>query len=221
MTQRIQRAVAAWRGALLCGLPALAASPAAADILFTSGAMAPIFAPVSLLDGATESSTLIGILDEGLKVLPTDIAVNAVGPGVHTYAAGPPLTITAGSLIHSYIVHFDPAGGVVALTGAVTFDPGEFIIGIMTHTPYLDASDAAAGHPMAIYPTGLLPFRAFETLPGTDTVTIAPGLGSASFSLIAELGIDQARIITSPAPAPSSLLALVVASAAMGARRRR
>ena len=39
---------------------------AEADILFTTGAMTPISAPVSFVEGATESSTSIAILDEGV-----------------------------------------------------------------------------------------------------------------------------------------------------------
>ena len=197
------------RLALLGVMSFMLVSPAQADILSTTGAMAPITAPVSFLEGATESSTLIGILDEGVTVLPLDIFVNAVGLGTHTGSSGAPIAIPAGSMVHTYIVHFDPNGGVVMLTGSVTFDPGETILGIQTHTPYLDLADAVVGDPLATYPTGLLDFRAFETLPGTDKVTVPPSLDSASFTLIAELGIDQARIVTLvPEPATLSLLAI-------------
>lgn len=194
---------------------------AAADILLTTGAMIEISAPVSLLEGGSESSALIQILDEGLTVLPGDLPVNAVGPGTFTGSSGPVAFIPMGTLVHTYIVHFDPAGGVVALMGGVTFDPGEFILGIQTHTPLLDFSDPAVGHPLAIYPTGTDPFRAFETLPGTDTVMVPPTLASASFSLIAELGVDQARIVTAPVPEPASATALLLAALACLTVRRR
>ncbi len=209
------------RAALFAGLIGISAAAGSADILSVSGSMEIASAPISFLEGATESSTAIRILDEGTSVLVGDIAVNAVGPGTHTYSAGPPLTISSGSLVHSYIVHFDPDGGVVPLLGSVTFDVGEFIIGIMTHTPYLDFSDAEVGHPLAVYPTGLLEFRAFETLPGTDSVTIAADLNSASFSLIAELGIDQARIITTPVPEPTAWLGVLLAGGFLTRRRPR
>ena len=69
--------------------------------------------------------------------------------------------------------------------------------------------------------TGVLSSRASATLPGTDAVVISSafGLDSASFTLYAELGIDQARIVTVPEPATLSLLAL--GGLAVIRRRRR
>jgi hypothetical protein len=205
--------------ALLGVMSLMLVSQAQGDILTTTGAMTPISSPVSFLEGDTESSTIIGILDEGITILPSDIAVNAVGPGIHTGSSASHLIISAGSMVHTYIVHFDPAGGFATLTGSVTFDPGEIIIGIQTHTPYLDTSDAVVGDPSATYPTGLLEFRAFETLPGVDKVMVPFSLDSASFTLFAELSIDQARIVTIPEPATLVLLAL--GGLAVIRRRRR
>lgn len=186
--------------ALLLGLATTGSAHAA--IAATTGAMSPIVSPVSFLDGVTESSSSIVILDEGLSLLPLSVLVNAFGPGVHDDSIAMLLEIPAGAPVHSYFVHFDPDGGVVALTGSVTFEAGQIIIGIQTHTPLLNDSDPLVGDPLATYPTGLLAFRAFEDLPGTDTVTISPDLLTASFSLVAELGVDQARIFTVPAPVP-------------------
>lgn len=206
--------------ALLGVMSFMLVSQAQAGILFTTGAMTPISAPVSFLEGATESSTLIGILDEGVTLLPVEIAVNAVGAGTHTGSSSSHLIIPAGSMVHTYIVHFDPDGGVIMLTGSVFFDPGEIILGIQTHTPYLDLYDSVVGDPLATYPTGLLDFRAFETLPGTDTVMVPTSLDSASFTLFAELGIDQARIVT-VVPEPATLSLLAFGGLAMLRRKRK
>ena len=188
-----------------------------AAILFTTGAMAEIFTPVSFVEGASESSTGIAVLDEGITVLSADVEVNVYGVGTFGDEPGPYLIVPAGTRVNSYLVHFDPIGGSLAtLTGAVFFDPGETIIGIQTHAPLLYTTDVPLGHPDAIYPGVFVSTRAFETFPGPDSVTIAPGLGSASFTLFAELGVDQARILTlAPVPEPSSIALAAMALAAM------
>jgi hypothetical protein len=200
------------------------APPAQADIAFTTGAMTQIFAPVSFVSGDTESSTTIAILDEGVSVLPADTFVNAFGVGVHDGTAPPYLLVPMGTRVHSYIVHFDPIGSSFAtLSGSVFFDPGETIIGVQTHTPLLYDTDAPLGHPMATYPP-FMEFRAFEFLPGTDTVTLPPGMASAAFTMFAELGIDQARILTTPAipePATLALFGLAAVGITILSRSRR
>lgn len=189
---------------------------ASASIISTTGAMTETFAPISFIEGDTESATEILILDEGISFLLVDIFVNAVGAGLHSGSSGAPVAIPSGSLVQTYLVHFDPVSGVTTLSGGVFFEPGETIIGIQTHTPWLDGSDAAVGDPMATYPTGLLEFRAFETLPGTDMVSISGGLDSASFTLWAELGIDEARIVTTVVPEPSTSVLLMLGLAIFG-----
>lgn len=59
-----------------------------------------------------------------------------------------------------------------------------------------------------------------DSLPSLDTVTIAPGLGSAMFDLTAELTVDQARIITVKIPAPATLSLLAVVPIGLTRRRR-
>lgn len=206
---------------LLAGLAIVVADRAEAAIFSTTGALTEISAPPSFMPGALESSTEFYILDEGITVLPGDVIVNAFGVGVHTSSVASLLTIPMGTPVHSYIVHFDPLGaGFAKLSGTVFFDPGELILGIQTHSPLLDFTDAVTGHPTPIYPTGTAT-RGFDGLPSTDTVTIAPGLGSATFALFAELGIDQARIFTVPEPSSSLLLVLGAVSALGMAHRRR
>lgn len=173
-------------------------------IAFTTGAMTEIFSPVSFVEGATESSTSIVILDEGVVTLSAAVLVNAFGVGTFGGTVPPLTSIPEGTLVNSYLVHFDPVGGGFAtLTGDVFFEPGEVIIGIQTHTPLLYAADPIVGDPAATYPP-FMEFRGFETLPGPDSVTIPPGMASASFTMFAELGIDHARIFTAPVPAPAA-----------------
>lgn len=112
-----------------------------ADILSVSGAMTILTPPVSVAgEGITESSATIFIIDEGISLVPPappDLFVNVFGPGPHGDDPTS-LPLPPGGVFHSYLVHFDPAGGVVSLAGSVTFDPGETIFGIQTHAPLLD-----------------------------------------------------------------------------------
>lgn len=199
------------------------AHQAVADIDFTTVAMTEITAPVSFATGATESSTSIAILDEGITVLASDVELNVYGVGVHGDNPPPYLVVPAGTRVQSYLVHFDPIGSSFATaTGAVFFEPGETVIGIQTHTPLLYTTDGPLGHPLAMYPGVFDAFRGFETLPGTDTVTLPPGMGSASFTLFAELGVDHARIITSPViPEPTPIVLLAAGLLSMGRSLRR
>ncbi len=192
---------------------------ASAAVFSTSGAMVEVAPPPSLLAEAFESSTEMRIIDEGSKFLVGPLFVDGFGPGPQ-FPAGPLDVLPPGLFVNTYIVHFDPDGGVVSLSGEVTFDAGEIIVGLAMHPPYLDASDGfPVGDPFITYPTGSTT-RGFETLPGTDMGFIAFDLNSVSFDLFAELGIDQVRIFTLPVPEPSTFALLAVGSAFCGCRGR-
>lgn len=202
-------------------LAALSAAQTSADILSVSPSMTILTPPVSVAgEGITESSSTIFIIDEGVSVVPPGpptLFVNAFGPGPHGDSFPPALALPPGAKFHSYLVHFDPAGGVVSLTGDVAFDPGELIFGIQTHTPLLYTTDVPFGSPLVVYPGAFIATRGFDTLPApADMVTIAADLNSASFSFTAELGIDQARIFTIPVPEPSSAALLMAGAFVLG-----
>lgn len=209
-----------------CMLAVLSADSTYADILSVSGAMTISTPPVSVAgEGITESSSDILIIDEGVSIVPPGppaLFVNAFGPGPHGESPPPPsLMLPPGSIFHSYLVHFDPAGGVVSLTGGVTFDPGETIFGIQTYAPLLYSTDGPFGNPSVVYPGVFISTRAFDTLPApADMVTIAGDLNSATFALTAELGMDQARIFTVPVPEPSSAALLLLGAVALSVIRR-
>lgn len=208
--------------AVVLGL--LCARAVQADIFLTSPTMTVLAPPVSVAgEGFTESSSTMFIIDEGVSVVPPSppsLFVNAFGPGPHGGDFPPSLLLPPGAMFHSYLVHFDPAGGVVSLTGSVTFDPGETIFGIQTYTPLLYSTDGPFGDPLVMYPGVFISTRGFDTLPApADMVTIAADLNSATFALTAELGVDQARIFTVPEASSSALL--LVAAALSRVRRSR
>lgn len=189
-----------------------------ADISSVAGAMTVLVPPVSVAgEGITESSSTIYVIDEGVSIVPPAppaLLVNAFGPGPHDASFPPGIALPPGSLLHSYLVHFDPDGGVVSLSGSITFDSGETIFGIQTHAPLLYSTDGPFGSPFVEYPAAFVSTRAFDSLPApADLVTIAADLNSATFDLTAELGMDQARIFTIPVPEPTSLLLFLVGTA--------
>jgi hypothetical protein len=140
---------------LSCVVAVLLAGRSHADILSVSGSMTILTPPVSVAgEGITESSSTIFIIDEGVSIVPPgppSLFVNAFGPGPHGDDPAS-LMMPPGAVFHSYLVHFDPAGGVVSLTGSVTFDPGEIIFGIQTHAPLLYTTDGPFGLPSVAYP---------------------------------------------------------------------
>jgi len=103
--------------------------------------------PGDLTTGTSESSTYIYVYPEQEGVtLSTDLEVDVTNPG--TYNAEIQLivsTISSGTRVDSYIVHFDTEGGTEAntLTGSVTFDRP--VIGIIATVTTLGASDDSVG----------------------------------------------------------------------------
>ncbi|MBX3421676.1 MAG: hypothetical protein KF752_08980 [Pirellulaceae bacterium] len=209
---------------LYCIVSLLYVGAARADIFAVSTTMTVVTPPVSVVgEGILESSTTMYIIDEGISIVPPGppLFVNAFGPGPHGGSFPPSLMLPPGAIFHSYLVHFDPAPGIVSLTGSVTFDPGETIHGIQTYSPLLYSTDGPFGNALVTYPGVFIATRGFDTLPApSDMVTIAGDLNSATFSLTAELGMDQARIFTIPVPEISSCAMLVVAMGLSSLRRR-
>lgn len=102
----------------------LAATPAAAAVIGTTGAISEIAAPASTLEGALDSNTQIFLYAEQASVtLGSALAVNLDAPGTYDNTNLPPGggPIAAGTQVDSYFVHFNPASGNQTLTGSVTF----------------------------------------------------------------------------------------------------
>jgi hypothetical protein len=197
---------------------------AQADILSTAGAMTEIAPPASVVVGALESSTTIFAFDEGVSPVPLspDLFFDHVGPGSFEGTPPPFFLMPKGALLHSYLVHFDPVGATpTTLTGSITFDPSETIIGLQAHTPLLYSTDGFFGLGSVTYPaSGSDLDRGFDTfITVDDTGSVAIDLNSVSFTLKAELGVDEVRLFT-VVPEPASAALLAIASALCAVRRR-
>ena len=88
------------------------AAPALASVTGTTGDVAEIPVPSSVVRGALESDNLIYLFTEREdSILPTDLTVNISQPGdVTTTDDFTPSTLTASTAVDSYLLHFDPLG---------------------------------------------------------------------------------------------------------------
>lgn len=121
----------------------------------TQGAVVESAPPVSVVDGKTESNSIILIFAEKQSfTLPTDISINISTPGNYSFDAFRPTPgiLSAGTVINIYFIHFDPVGRTfVDLNGTVTFS--EDILGVIEFDSSLDISDSTLGAVGTTYPT--------------------------------------------------------------------
>ena len=197
----------------------LAASPAAAAVIGTSGGVTEIGAPASTLQNARESNTQIVLFAEQASVtLGTALSVDVTAPG--TYNGGSPPaagsgSIAAGTRVDSYFVHFDRVNGNAVVGGSVTFDSD--ILGVIVYSAGLDASNGLLGAGGTSYISGVsthgLEFA-------EDVVTLSGDLRTLTLSLQEQPNrVDQLRIVVA-APEPGTALLLGGGLLALAATRR-
>lgn len=204
----------------LCSAPM-----AEAGIMSLFGDVAEIPVPPSAVLGALEDDELAKIfLERAGVVLGSDVSADVTSPGVVDEAIDlTPGTIAAGSLVDSYLLHFDPESVSGTSTGSITFDRD--ILGILVVTSSLDATDAGLGALATTYQ--LDDFRGIEG-PGFDTfgvdvndvVSFLPDLRTVRFDFATTTRIDEIRVVTE-APEPSTAALFVLALAALHRRHRR
>lgn len=184
-----------------------------AGIIGTTGGVVDVTAtpPASVLQGALQSDTEVRLfVEKGNVSLATPTNVDISAPGTYHFAADAPYspaTIPAGTIVNSFFLHFDrfTNTGFTRVTGSITVDCP--IIGIMTLTPQLDASDAALGRVGTAYPTFGEPKRGLEF---EEEVTLSADRKTLTVSLEiqepvgpggpADNTLDQIRVITSCPP---------------------
>jgi len=195
-----------------------------------SGDVAAISAPPSVIPGNLESSTSAWFFFERQEtMLVSDLWVDdLLGSGVEGVIEG-------GTLVNSYLLHFDAPGDsndnadVAGVTGGIQFDLP--ILGVIWsgiacgHCPsspeYLDPSDILLGNSVTAYPTGGVG-RGFEIddfyqQNGTqDSYVISPDRMAIDVSVVAlPKNADQIRIITAaslPEPGMVGLFGYVIAA---------
>ena len=164
-----------------------------------TGAVSPATAPSSLVQGQFESSTDIRLIWEQQNIVLTeDLTVNLSEPGNYnryTFNSTPAI-IRAGTMVSSYLLHFDPVGITMGtLTGSVSFDTP--ILGVMVQDPTLNASTPVVGVNGTTYP-------AYSPLSGADTLSLTLTMDTVSVLLCSDYHVDHVRIITQVPDAAST-----------------
>jgi hypothetical protein len=195
-------------------------SPAGA--LTTTGDVTQVAPPPSLELDAFVSNTTIWLIEEAGVVLATDLAVDLTLPGTYNDPAQiTPGIIPAGTVVRSYITHFDSIDTQLVLnrSGSITFDTD--ILGVMILDATLDASDPVVGLASVVYPTGLV-FRGTEiSTQFPESVSLVDNRTFRIDRIGVDLVSDSLRIITIvPEPGTASLLAIGLSLLALHGRRR-
>lgn len=172
----------------------------------TTGDIKKVDPPASVVEGATESDVEIKAFNEKQDfILPTDIRVDIISPGhfdgIETLTPG---TITAGTVVNSHFLHFDPVGTetqTITLSGSISSDSE--ILGIIILGEALNNTDVILGLPGIAYPTSS--DRVLELGHDEDMVTLDTNKRGLTVQFVAstDTDIDQIRVITAIPEAPT------------------
>jgi len=187
---------------------------AVVGIIGTTGDVVATEAPASVRLGATESNTDIIVFTEMENVvLTSDIPVNISLPGIYTRTTDfTPDTIPTGTAVSSYFVHIDPVGGTeITLAGMVTF--GGEIIGVIATDGGRDQSTEVLGSSSTEYPLGSSVLgSSVPELDGTtrgDSIGVSADRHTLTVKFVANVGIDQIRVITTVSLVPTPMTSAV------------
>jgi len=126
--------------------------------------------PASVVEGENEDdSRIVGFQESTDQPIPLGgLDVDFVSDGTEVRfgpSSPPPGTIPEGSVVDSWIFHFDPIGDPipgVSMSGAIQFS--EDILGVILSSEKLDTSDLLFGNPLTAYPAaGTEGVRGMET----------------------------------------------------------
>jgi hypothetical protein len=127
--------------------------------------------------------------------------------------------VSAGTTVRSHLIHFDPLAGVLDWAVAtLTFDSP--ILGVMVTDDSLDASDHL-GLAGITYPNGVRRLEGNATYTDSLEYTLLSPNVLQVRMLIANSGLDQVRVITSPVPVPGAMLLGAMGLGMVGWMKRR
>jgi Big-like domain-containing protein len=166
------------------------------EILSVFGAVAQIARPGSVILNNLESSSSTRLFRETQATLVNPLLADIVNPGTYTTTLSPGL-IQPGTAVISYMLHADPVGEPdddVIFSGSVTFLRD--IVGVISTSSSLDATDVLLGAPGTAYPTGNDKRDAGVGPGSTDSDQISLSADRRTLSFVMQLKhIGQIRIV--------------------------
>lgn len=181
----------------------LAASPAGATVTATTGAAQVAVAPASVSPGAFESDTAVRVITESSLTITASLAVAVMDSSGNVTTK----TMSAGTCLQSYLLHFDTVGSATApsLTGTVAFS--QPVLAVAPLYPLLDLTDGGTfpfGLTTTTYPAGTssrgIEPRVPVINPNGDILSLT-NPSTVGFTFRTD-GFDQLRVFTQCDPAP-------------------
>ena len=163
-----------------------------------------ISAPPSVEAGDLTNNLGFYVFDEKTVTLSSALDVDWFASNGGTLSNGGGGTISAGTSLTSYFVHFNPEGDPDIgreVAGNLTFS--QKIIAVIFTSPHLDASDSVVGVAGTDYPTGI-DSRKYENFDVNNSYLVDAYTLHINTKAWAPW-MDQARVITAPVPVPAAL----------------
>ncbi|MDY6805861.1 MAG: PKD domain-containing protein [Cyanobacteriota bacterium] len=176
---------------------ALTTAPSLAAILSTGGNVTRSGLPSDLRKRGEKDNKNIYLFQEKQNVLlRNNLGVDILNTGTHYKRSRG--TISAGTTVNSYLLHFNPSKKNQKTSGYVTFD--EDILGLMVSKSGLNNTDNKFGL-SGSYSTQLK--RGIINEKGNDSVTLSSNRRKLDVDLLAGTAVDQIRIFTERSVAPN------------------
>lgn len=202
--------------AVLAGLSVLAGISQAA-IVNVTGPGVIINNPVNVSPGVVQTPNVNVFAEKGPVLDSVGMALDHVNVGlVNSPGSLVPGAVMAGSLVHSYFIHFDPVGSL-SREGSVRFD--QKIIGVIIDNPKFNASTPLVGLLGNTYGTASGAYGV-ELAANGDRFGISADRYTLGFRFAATDPGDRIRVITA-VPEPASMTALGLGAIALLRRRKK
>jgi len=172
-----------WQVAAAIAGFAMMATSVPAAIVATAPAVDQIAPPASVVLGALESNLRIFAFNERQCFpLPIDLDTDQGH-------------LTAGTKVSCHLLHMDPVQPPLVLTGKARFNAQ--ILGVISDSADLDASDGACKWQNTVYPpAGTEPLRGLEPTQPNDQYNIILGGLGIQVRMDVQTSSDQVRVIT-------------------------